>query len=166
VRILCNYMLKSGKENYGSEQYMVTVEAESEFNNIAEISDYLFNQAKAAVERQLAGKAAATAPETTIPSTSGTTEPAQQPQQEQPKPQVAGNGQPITEKQRGMIFKLLRDNFETRTEEQAFLKQQSGVERVDSLSRKQASRVIEALMDILPIPESNKSGHGIVCVYD
>jgi len=147
MRILANFTKKVATAQYENETYMVTVEAESEFNNIAEVADYLFNQAKAAVQRQISGDAAVTTPATTIPAGGETTEPAQQPQQEAPKPATNGNGQPVTEKQRSMIFKLLRDNFETRAEEQSFLKQNAGVERVDNLSRKQASRVIEALMD-------------------
>ena len=145
MRILANFTKKVATAQYENETYMVTVEAESEFNNIAEVADYLFNQAKAAVQRQISGETAATTPATTIPAKGEATEPAQQ--QETPKPPTAATGQPVTEKQRSMIFKLLHDSFENRTQEQAFLKQQAGVERVDSLTRKQASRVIEALMD-------------------
>jgi len=47
-----------------------------------------------------------------------------------------------------MIYKLLRDNFQTRAEEQAFLKEQIGVERVDASEPESRRRErSKALMD-------------------
>ncbi|MFA6450862.1 MAG: hypothetical protein WCX65_15415 [bacterium] len=160
MRILANYVLKVGKENYGSEQYMVTVEAESEFNNIAGITDYLFAEARSAVERQINGTAVAGSPATVIPITKKEQqqEHKQEPEapksspkaQEKPVPASNGkgtNGLPVTDKQLSMIRKLLHELFPGKADAQRWLKQHTNAEQVTDLSRKQASRLIESLMD-------------------
>ncbi len=160
MRILANYVLKVGKENYGSEQYMVTVEAESEFNNIAGITDFLFAEARSAVERQINGTAVTGSPATIIPIS--TKEHKQKSEQEpeapksspkaQEKPAPTSNGKGsnallATDKQLSMIRKLLHELFPGKADAQRWLKQHSNAEQVTDLSRKQASKLIESLMD-------------------
>jgi hypothetical protein len=144
MRINAVFSKKVSTAQYENETYTVTVEAESEFNNVSEIADYLFNQARAAVQRQIDGAATETKPETTIPEHS---EPA--PEQPQPEaPRATGNGATsITEKQRQMIFNLLDENFPARKDGEAFMRECVGGDRVVKLTRKQASRLIEKLMD-------------------
>lgn len=55
MRILANYAEKVSTGNYENQTYTVTFEAETEFNNIERVVDYLFHQAKEAVERQKSG---------------------------------------------------------------------------------------------------------------
>lgn len=159
MRILANFTKKVSTAQYENEQYMVTIEAESEFNNIDQIADYLFHQARAAVERQIAGTANTSSPTTTIPSTPAAPEPeAKQPapkSPEKPSPASNGNGNgngngtnlPPTEKQLEMIRKLLNATFTSKQDAQRWMQQQTGVTKMSDLTRKVASRAIEALVE-------------------
>lgn len=57
MRILANFSKKVATAQYENESYTVTFEAETEFNNVSQVADYLFYQAKAAVTRQISGDA-------------------------------------------------------------------------------------------------------------
>lgn len=144
MRINAVFSKKVSTGQYENETYTVTVEAESEFNNIAEVSDYLFNQARSAVQRQIDGSAAQGTPETTIPSSSGNGDGHQ-------GNGSGGNGNrerlPATQKQQNMLHKLLREQFDDQSEGRFWLRDRFSTDKVDSLSRKQASRAIEALLD-------------------
>ncbi len=163
MRILCNYQLKCGRENYGSECYNVSLEATSEFNNVSEVADFLFQQARAAVERQASGTATNNTPVTTIPAEpiaqAAAPEKSDSPTPAAPKAQdkASGNGGssngngngnslPCTEKQSQMVKRLLKENFRTGNEATGWLKQ-AGFEDTKGMTRKTASRLIEQLMD-------------------
>ena len=62
MRILANYVLKQGRENYGSESFCITVEAELDMSisMIADTADALFAEARDAVKRQIEGNKANT----------------------------------------------------------------------------------------------------------
>jgi len=144
MRILANFTKKVATAQYENETYTVTVEAESEFNNVAEVADYLFSQARAAVQRQIDGGAAMTTPETIMPSATKHDEP------EEPKAQkqaARGNVYSITPKQTGLIRRLLTENFGGIEKGNRWLGEETGVADAAQLSRKQASRIIEILMD-------------------
>ncbi|MFA6450029.1 MAG: phage protein GemA/Gp16 family protein [bacterium] len=159
MRINTVFSKKVSTGQFENETYTVTVEAESEFNHIDQVADYLFAQARAAVDRQIKGTAVSTDPATMIPAVEQKTRPEPVQQQETPrtapkqqeKPASTSNGNGsllITEKQIGMARKLMGEVFDSKTEAARWLKQSTGAERVNDLSRKQASRTIESLMDM------------------
>ena len=142
MRIMTNYQSKRSDGNYGSETFCVTFETDSEgaFNNIDQIADFLFVKAKAAVQRQIDGTAKTDTPATEIPvhtlpqSGNGS------------KPN--GNGQLlVTDKQQNMIRKLVSEQFTNPEDGETWLRNQSDTGRVQDLSRRQASRIIESLLD-------------------
>jgi hypothetical protein len=126
---------------------MVTVEAESEFNNIAEVSDYLFNQARAAVDRQIHGGATKTTPATVIPISKPEQE--KKPESREAPMRADGKGSPLaaTQKQVNMVQKLCRENFADGDEAKRWLSETFGADNTTALTRKTASRVIDALLD-------------------
>lgn len=149
MRIMTNYQAKRSDGNYGSETFCVTFETDTEgsFNNIAEVSDYLFRQAKESVQRQIEGTAAQTVPRTAIPKSGPVQETAAK-TREAPKPaNGAGNPLPPTEKQLSLIRKSLRGNFQNGDQAKAWLVEKFGVDAPAKLSRRLASRVIEALLE-------------------
>lgn len=131
MRILANFSKKVPTGQYENETYTVTFEAESEFNNVAEIADYLFHQAREAVKRQIEGTTSSATPSTNVPSPDAET----------------GTNHPATDKQKGMIGKLLKETFANGAEAQQWLAQHYGAESTAALTRKTASRVIEALLE-------------------
>jgi len=144
MRINAVFSKKVSTGDYENETFTVTVEAESDFNNISEVSDYLFSQARGAVQRQLSGSATQATPETSIPNVAGN------------GGNHHGNGSgsngnreklPATQKQQNMLHKLLREQFEDQSEGRFWLRDRFSTDKVESLSRKQASRAIEALLD-------------------
>lgn len=58
MRILANFTKKVNTGSYENETYTVTFEAVTEFNNLEQVSDFLFHEARHAVERQLDGSSA------------------------------------------------------------------------------------------------------------
>ncbi|HOP08420.1 MAG TPA: hypothetical protein PLF13_14175 [candidate division Zixibacteria bacterium] len=143
MRINAVFSKKVSTGQFENETFTVTVEAESEFNNIAEVSDYLFNQARSAVKRQIDGTASGSTPETSIPGNNESGGDSHQ-----------GNGSsngrerlPATQKQQGMLHKLLKEQFEDKSEGRFWLRDKFNTDKVEELSRKTASRAIEALLD-------------------
>ncbi len=55
MRILTNFSKKISTADFENETFTVTVECETEFNDVAEVADYLFQEAESAVSRQLPG---------------------------------------------------------------------------------------------------------------
>ncbi len=144
MRINTVFSKKVTTGEYENETFTVTMEAESEFNHIEQIADYLFHQAREAVMRQVEGVAAggATLPETSIPGGRSENKSAQQ-QQAQP-----GSGQfKATEKQINMLRKLFDESFSSREDARAWLKENTGLDSTAFLTRKQASAMIEKLVD-------------------
>lgn len=133
MRILANFSKKVPTGQYENETYTVTFEAESEFNNVAEIADYLFHQAREAVQRQLEGTSAKNTPATNVPHNS--------------QPNQTGTNFPATDKQKGMIAKMLKETFDDAAEARQWLMQNFGAESTATLTRKLASKVIEALIE-------------------
>jgi hypothetical protein len=150
MRILANFTKKVATAQYENETFTVTVEAESEFNNIAEVADYLFLQARSAVDRQINGNATSTTPKTvTPPVTAETHQKNEAPEQKTEEKPANGKGNPLpcTDKQRNMIQKLLRENFKDGVAARRWLEESFGADNTTKFSRKVASRVIEALLD-------------------
>ena len=58
MRILANFTKKVNTGSYENETFTVTYEAVTEFNNVEQVADFLFHQARQAVARQLNGTAA------------------------------------------------------------------------------------------------------------
>jgi hypothetical protein len=142
MRINAVFSKKVSTAQYENETFTVTVEAESEFNNIAQVADYLFNQARAAVQRQIDGTAGEQTPATHIPhADSGA--PGR-------KPRSANNGQGFraTDKQLDMISKLLKEAFATDAQAREWLTRHCPGQSVTELPRKDASRLIEKLLDL------------------
>lgn len=174
MRINAVFSKKVSTGTYENEQFTATVETEvtSAFNNVAAVCDYLFGLARESVLRQIAGTTSCDMPETTMPSPTSQTashvtiaperppkvmdsmtqekapeKPAvpEAPKAEMPKPH--GNALAVTEKQLGMIRKMLREQFTDGTAARKWLHEKFGADSTTSLTRKTASRVIEALMD-------------------
>ncbi len=138
MRILANFSKKVPTGQYENETYTVTFEAESEFNNVAEIADYLFHQAREAVQRQISGTSSQATPATNVPQSESETGKSQNSQ---------GTNFPATDKQKGMIGKLLKETFDDAAEARQWLTQNFGAESAAALTRKVASKVIEALIE-------------------
>jgi len=142
MRILANFSKKVPTGQYENETYTVTFEAESEFNNVAEIADYLFHQAREAVQRQLEGTSAKNTPATNVPPAG-----ADANQSRNAQPNQTGTNFPATDKQKGMIAKMLKETFDDAAEARQWLMQNFGAESTAALTRKLASKVIEALIE-------------------
>jgi len=151
MRILANFTKKVATAQYENETFTVTVEAESEFNNIAEVADYLFLQARSAVDRQINGNATSATPKTVTPPVNEEThqEKDKAPEQKTEEKPANGKGNPLpaTDKQRNMVQKLLRENFKDGAQARRWLEDSFGADNTTKLTRKVASRVIEALLD-------------------
>jgi hypothetical protein len=146
MKILANFTKKISTGDYENETYSVTVETDTEgaFNNISEVSDFLFNQARSAVHRQIEGTANSTVPQTSIPKE----DKQQDDESSNGNGNGNGNGHPLTAKQKSLIEKMLREQkLTTQANLRQFLMAQSGVERITDLSRKSASKLIEVLLD-------------------
>jgi hypothetical protein len=142
MRINAVFSKKVSTAQYENETFTVTVEAESEFNHVEQIADFLFAQARAAVQRQIDGTASGQTPCTQIPhSESGA--PGR-------KPRSANNGQGFraTDKQLDMISKLLKEAFATDAQAREWLTRHCPGQSVTELPRKDASRLIEKLLDL------------------
>lgn len=220
MRVLANFSKKVSTGNYENETFTVTVEAETEFNHLDQVSDYLFAQARAAVDRQVRGEYTAKLPDTTIPievndcpesnsaggddafsapsssfadqvptknsgrngssDSRGQQYGTDQSRNKNPGPvnetgrnENAGGherrnsakhrdngsnsrftentgdngGIPLTEKQKNLLYRLLRDNFDDREQAKSWLLDNFEESVVTHLTRKTASRVIDALLD-------------------
>lgn len=159
MRINAVFSKKVATAQYENETYTVTIEAESEFNNIAEVADYLFHQARSAVGRQIEGKVSEKKPTTVTPPVEA---PASEKKTESPKPEPETKkepdkpvppakpepvGLPATERQISMVKKLIQEQFSDGDSACEWLRDTFGVTETSELSRKTASRIIEALME-------------------
>ena len=176
MRINTVFSKKVSTGNYENETFTVTVEAESEFNEIDKVADYLFHQAKSAVQRAIEGSATTTTPTTTIPvKTDGKAQDntGQQTSQETGTAEkkatktrrrtrktgennvggTGGNSQsngplPITDKQKAMIESLAGEVFDTEKEVLDWVNKEFGITDLNKITRKTASRVIEGLLTL------------------
>ncbi len=147
MKILANFTKKVSTGDYENETYMVTIEAESEFNNVDQIADYLFHQAREAVQRQINGGASGTVPSTAIPSSSQSRNSGNGRNGGSSCGNGNGNGYKATEKQVNMLRKLFDENFDSKEEARAWLRNQCSMDSTANISRRDASRVIEKLLD-------------------
>lgn len=154
MRILTNFSKKVSTGNYENETFTVTMECDTEFNDIAEVADYLFREAEAAVSRQLEsrtngnGKPVSTLPESVIQANKGNGNNGSGIPTLFKRKQ--GNGQKMdgamTESQRRYLFRLLAERGIEGDEAHSTLIQILKVTDLNDVKKSQASKLIDEMV--------------------
>lgn len=146
--------------NYENENYSVTIECETEFNDVAEVADYLFQEAQAAIGRQL-GDSSSPKPATKLPKVlqgKGGSRPANLPKSGangngDKKSEQSGNGSKggngnalMTDAQRRFLFKLLAEQGVDEEQAHQVLREEFNVTNLKEATKSQASKLINHLV--------------------
>ncbi len=155
MRILTNFSKKVSTGDYENETFTVTMECDTEFNDAAQVADYLFQEAEAAVTRQLQarnngnGRPVAKLPDNAAKS--GRNNGKQR--NGIPKPIVKKssgkqkqNGSGMTDSQRRYLFRLLAERGIEGNEADSTLIQILDVSDLDSVTKSQASKLIDEMV--------------------
>lgn len=161
MRILANFSKKVSTGNYENESFSVTIECETEFNDVAEVADYLFQEAQAAISRQLEDSSSPR-PATKLPKVLQNKGGGNRPSNLQKaggngdngkKADHAGNGNRggngsalMTDAQRRFLFKLLAEQGVDEEQALDVLKDSFGVKNLKEATKSQASELINHLM--------------------
>lgn len=154
MRILANFSKKVSTGNYENESFSVTIECETEFTNVAEVADYLFKEAHAAIDRQIGGPPVAVKPALKLPNNlsgknssmlhaltgGGNVNPAGK-EGGNPGRNIAA----MTDAQRRYLFKLLAEQGIEEEQAHQALKQSFNVKALKDASKAQASELIDRL---------------------
>jgi len=151
MRILANFSKKVSTGNYENETFTVTIECETEFNNVAEVADYLFREAEAAVLRQMNGKNSTDGkPTSTLPESS-VSDPAKQSVPESLNRKSTTDTQidrsKMTDSQRRYLFRLLAERGIENDEAHEKLKEHFSVSNLKNATKAQASELIDQLVN-------------------
>jgi hypothetical protein len=155
MRILTNFSKKVSTGDYENETFTVTMECDTEFNDIAEVADYLFKEAEAAVSRQLEsrtngnGKPVSTLPDSVIQANKGNGRNGSGIPSQFKRKQGNGNrknGGMITESQRRYLFRLLAERGIEGDEALSTLTQILKVSDLDDVTKSQASKLIDDMV--------------------
>lgn len=158
MKILTNFSKKVSTGDYENETFTVSMECDSEFNDIAEVADYLFREAEAAVSRQLEnrtngnGKPASTLPESVIQANkvngrNGSGTPSQFKRKQGNGQSQKKNGEMMTESQRRYLFRLLAEKGIEGDEAHSTLIQILNVSDLNTVTKSQASKLIEEMVN-------------------
>ncbi len=153
MRILTNFSKKVSTGDYENETFTVSMECDTEFNDIAEVADYLFKEAEAAVSRQLEsrtngnGRPASTLPESVIQANKGNCSNGSVIPSQFKREQNSGkkNGA-MTESQRRYLFRLLAERGIEGDEALSTLIQILKVNDLNDVTKSQASKLIDDMV--------------------
>lgn len=157
MRVLANFSKKVSTGDYENETYTVSVECETEFNEVPKVADYLFHEAKDAVARQINGSPGQTA--VSIPSSiksngsANSKEPLKLPPKTQSKNFGHGNGNgknsdaKMTDAQRRYLFRLLAERGLEGEKAHQTLKETFNVTDLKTVPKLHASKLIEDLVN-------------------
>lgn len=154
MRILANFSKKVSTGNYENESFSVTIECDTELTNVADLADYLFQEAHAAIDRQLGKTPAERKPAIQSPSAlpaknNGVLEAL--------RGGNGGNGGgkngsnhgknsgAMTDAQRRYLFKLLAEQGIAEDEAHEALLQSFNVRAIKDATKAQASELIDRL---------------------
>ena len=152
MRILANFSKKVSTGDYENETFTVSMECETEFNNVAEVADYLFQEARDSVVRQLNGESAANGkPATTLPNSADTGSRTKRTVPEclrgtSKSGKQTGNSN-MTDSQRRFLFRLLAERGVEGEEAHAMLKEHFQVNDLKIVTKSHASRLIDELVN-------------------
>lgn len=155
MRILTNFSKKVSTGDYENETFTVTMECDTEFNDIAEVADYLFREAEAAVSRQLEsrtngnGRPTSTLPESVIQANKGNGRNGSGIPSQFKRKQGNGNrknGAMMTESQRRYLFRLLAERGIEGDEALSTLTQILKVSDLNDVTKSQASKLIDDMV--------------------
>ena len=160
MRILANFSKKVSTGNYENESFSVTIECETEFNDVAEVADYLFQEAQAAISRQV-GDGSSPKPATKLPKVLQGKGGDRAPGIQKPgsngsngkKPEQSGNGNKggngnalMTDAQRRFLFKLLAEQGVDEEQAHQVLREEFNVSNLKEATKSQASKLINHLV--------------------
>lgn len=160
MRILANFSKKVSTGNYENENYSVTIECETEFNDVAEVADYLFQEAQAAISRQLGDssspKLAIKLPKVLKEKAGGNVSGIQKPGRNGDngkKADHSGNGSKsgngvslMTDAQRRFLFKLMAEQGIDEEQAHQVLREEFNVTNLKEATKSQASKLINQLV--------------------
>ncbi|RQV95826.1 hypothetical protein EH221_05730 [bacterium] len=147
MRILANFTKKVSTGNYENETFAVSVECETEFNNVPEVTDYLFREAREAVLRQLNGENASNGkPAISLPGSKNgsmrTVPDCLKDSSDTPK-----SDQKMTTSQRRYLFRLLAERGIKEDQVQNVLTEHFQTKNLNEVTKSQASTLIEELVN-------------------
>lgn len=149
MRILANFSKKVSTGDYENETFTVSMECETEFNNVAEVADYLFQEARESVVRQLNGESAANGkPATTLPNTgsNGAKSKRSVPACLKTNSKQSQNNTKMTESQRRYLFRLLAERGIEGDQANTSLLDHFHVSNLKQVTKSDASKLIEELV--------------------
>lgn len=152
MRILANFSKKVSTGDYENETFTVSMECETEFNNVAEVADYLFQEARDSVVRQLNGESAANGkPATTLPNSGNGDSGSKRSipaclRNNGAADQSKGNGK-MTDSQRRYLFRLLAERGIEGDQANKALLEHFSVSNLKEATKSDASKLIEELVN-------------------
>ncbi|MCD4655544.1 DUF3072 domain-containing protein [bacterium] len=156
MRILTNFSKKVSTGDYENETFTVTMECDTEFNDAAQVADYLFQEAESAVTRQLKtrnngnNRPIAKLPESAAKSSRNNSRqrnnvPKQLTSKSSGKQNQ--NGSNMTDSQRRYLFRLLAERGVEGDDANSTLIQILNVNDLNDVTKSQASKLIDEMVN-------------------